>query len=439
MKKLITILFALMVTLGAFAQNHWVPNIHQFPTNMNVIATIEVNGIEQQNNYLELGVFCGDEVRGSQMLDYYDAPVDRYLAFLTVYGQNGDVLTFRLYDHFTEQELEMTCSNQMTYLSNDIIGMLFTPYVFDFSGGGDCAVNVTIDPADSGEVSGAGNVPCGSYCTLTATPLDGGVFLGWTYGDETLTTDTEFSFNVLGNVSFVAHFQAPTPVYTVTVSAQPEVGGAVDGGDEYEEGALCEVTATAYEGYEFHYWMEGEEVISEEPAFSFEVYADRDLVAVFEHVVEPVYHEIMAEVDPEAGGTVSGADIYEEGEYCTLLVNLNPLYAFVNWTEDGVEVSTENPYRFEVTRPRVLVANVVYSNEVLETLLNSFLYPNPTQGKVILALPETMVEPCIVVYDVNGKRMMTTKTPSLDLSGLSDGVYYVTVNGCQVGKIVLKR
>ena len=180
-------------------------------------------------------------------------------------------------------------------------------------------------------------------------------------------------------------------------------------------------------------------MISEEPAFSFEVYADHDLVAVFEHVVEPVYHEIVAEVDPEAGGTVSGADIYEEGEYCTLLVNLNPLYAFVNWTENGVEVSTENPYRFEVTRPRVLVANVVYSNEVLETLLNSFMYPNPTQGKVSLALPETMVEPCIVVYDVNGKQLMTTKTPSLDLSGLSDGVYYVTVNGCQVGKIVLKR
>ena len=56
-------------------------------------------------------------------------------------------------------------------------------------------------------------------------------------------------------------------------------------------------------------------------------------------------------------GTVEGAGEYEEGKEATLTATANEGYEFVNWTVDGAEVSTENPYTFVVTANVALVAN----------------------------------------------------------------------------------
>ena len=66
---------------------------------------------------------------------------------------------------------------------------------------------------------------------------------------------------------------------------------------------------------------------------------------------------ITATAEPTEGGTVEGSDIYFEGETCTLTATANEGYTFINWTEDGVEVSTDSIYSFEVTGERELVAN----------------------------------------------------------------------------------
>ena len=56
-------------------------------------------------------------------------------------------------------------------------------------------------------------------------------------------------------------------------------------------------------------------------------------------------------------GTVEGAGIYEQGAEATLTATPAEGYEFVNWTVDGAEVSTENPYKFTVTADVALVAN----------------------------------------------------------------------------------
>ena len=66
---------------------------------------------------------------------------------------------------------------------------------------------------------------------------------------------------------------------------------------------------------------------------------------------------IAATVEPAEGGTIEGTDIYFQGETCTLTATANEGYTFVNWTENGEEVSTEPSYSFEVTGNRDLVAN----------------------------------------------------------------------------------
>lgn len=440
MKKLFLLFFAFSVLVEGIAQNHWNPNIHQFPTNMNIIATIEVNGVEQMNEYLEIGVFCGEECRGSQILKYYQAPVDRYLLFLTAYGENGDLFTFRLYDHLTDQELELSCTNEISYLSNDIIGLLFTPYVFSFYGGEECVLSVTANPTEGGTVAGGGNVVCGTSCTVSASPVEGCTFLGWSYNGTIITTDTVYALNVLTDVSLVAHFLCPTPMYVISVSASPEDGGSVEGDGEYEEGSICEVSAMANDGFVFLYWKDAGVTVSEQPVYSFEVSGNRDLVACFDEIVVSGPFEIVADVSPDAGGVVTGAGTYDAGELCSLLVELSENYEFLNWTENGLEVSTDNPYEFEVEQSRSLVANVVYINAIPEYQLHSHAYPNPTQGRVVIAVPEGFPEGSVVtIHDVNGKLLLLTKEPSFDLSGFNDGVYFVAVDGHPVGKVVLKH
>ena len=86
----------------------------------------------------------------------------------------------------------------------------------------------------------------------------------------------EFNYN-----NYLVEYVAPVVSYVVTVSANPAEAGTVTGGGEFEETDEITVKAVANEGYEFVNWTEGETVVSTEANYSFEVLADRNLVANF--------------------------------------------------------------------------------------------------------------------------------------------------------------
>lgn len=66
---------------------------------------------------------------------------------------------------------------------------------------------------------------------------------------------------------------------------------------------------------------------------------------------------IVAYCNPQTGGTATGGGVYSYGENCTVRAIANPLYTFVNWTENGTIVSIESDFRFVVTTNHTLVAN----------------------------------------------------------------------------------
>ena len=68
---------------------------------------------------------------------------------------------------------------------------------------------------------------------------------------------------------------------------------------------------------------------------------------------------IAATANPMEGGTITGIGSYSQFETCTLTATANEGYVFFNWTENGVEVSTEASYSFEVTTDRNLIAHFV--------------------------------------------------------------------------------
>ena len=107
------------------------------------------------------------------------------------------------------------------------------------------------------------------------------------------TLETYFSKPGVKTVSDYTILTQPVVNHTITVSANPAEAGTVTGGGEVEEGTEASLTATANEGYEFVKWTEGETVVSTEANYSFEVLADRNLVANFKKSV--VTHDFYVE------------------------------------------------------------------------------------------------------------------------------------------------
>ena len=110
---------------------HWDVDAHQYAHNLSVIGVIQINGVEQSSPALEIGAFCGDECRGRQMLTAYPE-LNRSLVFLTVFGEEGDLITFRLYDHEAEEESPLACATVLTFEADAIVGSYSAPEVLNF-------------------------------------------------------------------------------------------------------------------------------------------------------------------------------------------------------------------------------------------------------------------------------------------------------------------
>ena len=82
-------------------------------------------------------------------------------------------------------------------------------------------------------------------------------------------------------------------------------------------------------------------------------------------------------VNHTTGGSVTGAGNYNHFAICTLRATPSTGYHFVNWTENGQEVSTNTTYTFTVTGPRTFVANFEQNTYTITATAN------PTSGGTI--------------------------------------------------------
>jgi hypothetical protein len=220
-------------------------------------------------------------------------------------------------------------------------------------------ITVTVTPAGSGTVTGAGSYVHGGECTLTATPATGYHFLYWERDNASMSDEQVYSFTVTEDADYIAHFGLNS--YEITATANPTAGGTITGAGTYTHGETCTLTATSATGYTFTNWTLGGEVVSNAPTYTFEVTAAGAYVANFELNT----YEITATANPTAGGTITGAGTYNHGASCTLTATPATGYTFVNWTEGGSQVSASAAYTFDVTEPRTLVANFTASSYVI--------------------------------------------------------------------------
>ena len=97
---------------------HWSVNPHQFEHNMTITADVEIDGIQISEDD-QLGVFVNGECRGTAVPTYFPL-TDSYTANLMVYGNDGEELSFRVYQKANDTELEIF--DHLTFEVNGIIG-----------------------------------------------------------------------------------------------------------------------------------------------------------------------------------------------------------------------------------------------------------------------------------------------------------------------------
>ena len=158
-KALLTALCITLMGFGMAQENHWTPN-QTFENTMDGIGIVIINGVEQFTGTLELGVFCGDDCRGSV---FAEDEGDHWFYYFSMGGVSGETFTFRLYDHSIQEELDLTCTNEaVPFEVNGFLGDWDAPYEIVFEG--NTTVSYTLP------IIGYGTSTGGYY--LIAPPVD---------------------------------------------------------------------------------------------------------------------------------------------------------------------------------------------------------------------------------------------------------------------------
>ncbi len=147
-----------------------------------------------------------------------------------------------------------------------------------------------------------------------------------------------------------------TTIPVVTLSSNPSAAGTTAGGGAFAQGSLVTVTATPISGFTFTNWTVNGTEVSTSASYQFTMAGNIALVANFAPV--PIgQFAVNLSSSPPAGGTTTGAGSYDTGTSVTATATANPGFTFVEWTENGVRVSTSTSIQFFLTANRTFVAN----------------------------------------------------------------------------------
>jgi len=140
------------------------------------------------------------------------------------------------------------------------------------------SIATSVSPVGAGTAGGAGSYPSNSPCSLVASANPGWGFKNWTENGIQASASKTYNFTVLTNRTLVANF---VPAYTVTTSVSPSYGGTSSGDGTFNSNSVVLVTATPITGFKFVSWTEFGSLVSISANYSFNLTADRALVANF--------------------------------------------------------------------------------------------------------------------------------------------------------------
>jgi len=223
--------------------------------------------------------------------------------------------------------------------------------------------------------------------------------------------------NTWGNAMQADYVWSFTTMPQILLVSNPILGGITSGGGAFAEGATVTITATPLPGYAFVNWTENGSVVSLSPSLksnslnapsgTTEVSAsssyqfvmgntNRSITANFALVVLGNF-SINLSSNPVAGGSTLGGGSFVENSVKTVTATPNTGYTFVNWTENGVIVSTNTSFNFTLTANKTLVAHfLINSYSLTASGVNGTVAKNPNlstfdYGSVVVLTPTANV------------------------------------------------
>ncbi|MBK8946600.1 MAG: T9SS type A sorting domain-containing protein [Ignavibacteriae bacterium] len=214
-------------------------------------------------------------------------------------------------------------------------------------------ITTLVNPALSGSITGGGNYPEGNTANLIAVPSTGWRFVNWTESGNIVSSDSIYTFSVENDRTITGNFTKK--IYSVALSLLPVESGTLNGAGAYQHGATVTISTSANEGWLFKRWTENDQLISENSSFVFVIDKPRNFIANY----EKKKYDINLSSSPDVGGTTLGDSTYSHGDTVTVIANAKSQdgYDFVNWTENGNEVSNNTTYTFIANKNRTLIAN----------------------------------------------------------------------------------
>ena len=296
-------------------------------------------------------------------------------------------------------------------------------------------ITVAANPAEAAYVfiqnGQNGEFAYGESCTLrVATPNPGYHFINWTLNGTVVSTDPTYTFTVTGNANFVANFDLET--YVITAAATPSIGGTVSGAGEFNYGESCTLTATPRNGYEFLRWTKNGAVVSTNASFTFTVHENAHYVAQF---TSRTVHIAASLSIREEGGVIIGAGDYAEGETVTMNIIPSEGYIFVEWQEDGKQLTTEPEFSFVAEYDRTFVAVVRQYTDVEEnSTVSVSVYPNPAVNELMVETDQAEYQ--LDIFTITGALVRTINNCSnntrVDVQDLTSGAYIIRLTNGNV-------
>ncbi len=153
------------------------------------------------------------------------------------------------------------------------------------------------------------------------------------------------------NVTLTANFEEYTETeYTLTLEANPEAGGTLEGAGEYEEGEEVSVTAIAKEGWGFINWTGDTQHIDDADSETATVTIPAENITLTANFQKQNF-DLTIEIDGEGSETKFGAGTHsvEFDEEVTLIADADDGWQFVNWTDKvDDEISDQAEYVFNM-------------------------------------------------------------------------------------------
>ena len=290
----------------------------------------------------------------------------------------------------------------------------------------------------------------GSEVVLTATAVDGYVFVGWFEGDEQVSSSATFTFAMpASEKSFVARFSKAKYVLTYSApSADGSVTGTVDSGSEVTAGETVVLTVTANAGRAFVGWFVGSECVWTGAEYSFTMPAEAvEVEARFTLEKRTVYcydgTDLIDTVEVDYGATA------------TLISPSKANYNFLGWFEDRAFTKlfdgrcvTENLSLFARWEQTAIYFEVTFvdwddsrigSVQSVEQGKSAIIPANPSRVGHDFAGWSSEDSYTAVTKDVTVRATYTKKTYSVVFLWDEDGEVYSETTVEYLGKVSMPR